>query len=102
MWFELSDAGLRVEREQPVTVHFKGQCVGKFRADMIVDSKVLLEFKAGDRWDPHWEAQIINYLRATQLEVGIILHFGQRPRFKRLVVGNDRKATFFRSDTFSP
>jgi len=58
---------------------------------MIVESVVLLEFKAGDRLDPNAEPQLLNYLRATSLEVGLILHFGPKASFKRRVVGNDRK-----------
>jgi GxxExxY protein len=91
MGHALRDAGLEIQREQAVLVHFRGHCVGKFRADMIVDSKVLVELKAGDHLDPSCQAQVINYLRATRLEVGLILHFGLRPDFKRLVVTNDRK-----------
>jgi len=87
----LRDDGLRVAREVPVSVHFRGRRVGTFRADMIVESVVLLEFKAGDRLDPNAEPQLLNYLRATSLEVGLILHFGPKASFKRRVVGNDRK-----------
>jgi GxxExxY protein len=87
----LADEGLRVEREVPVSVHFRGRRVGTFRADMIVESVVLLEFKAGDRLDPNVEPQLLNYLRATRLEVGLILHFGPKASFKRRVVANDRK-----------
>jgi GxxExxY protein len=91
MGHALRDAGLEVQREQAVLVHFRGHCVGKFRADIIVESKVLLELKAGNHLDPSCQAQVINYLRATRLEVGLVLHFGQRPDFKRLIVTNDRK-----------
>ena len=60
---------------------------------MIVESRVLVEFKAGEHLDPTSEAQMINYLRSTRLEVGLILHFGHRPRFKRVVVTNPRGLT---------
>jgi GxxExxY protein len=91
MDWALTDAGLRVEREFPIAVHFRGRIVGSFRADMVVESVVLLEFKAGDRLDPTCEAQVLNYLRATRIEVALILHFGPRPTFKRLIWTNDRK-----------
>jgi GxxExxY protein len=91
MGFALTDAGLRVEREIPLTVYFRGRSVGVFRADMIVESVVLLEFKAGDRLDPTCEAQLINYLRATRLEVGLVLFFGSRPVCRRRILTNDRK-----------
>jgi GxxExxY protein len=58
---------------------------------MIVESVVLLEFKAGDRLDPSAEPQLLNYLRATRLEVGLILHFGPKASFIRRMLTNDRK-----------
>ena len=91
MELALTDDGLRVEREVPVFVHFRGRRIGTFRADMIVESVVLLEFKAGDRLDPSAESQLLNYLRATHLELGFVLHFGQKASFKRRIMTNDRK-----------
>jgi GxxExxY protein len=87
----LVEDGLEVERETPVAVYFRGQTVRTFRADLVVESVVLLEFKAGARFDPTAEAQLLNYLRATRLEVGLILHFGVRASFRRRIVTNDRK-----------
>jgi GxxExxY protein len=72
-------------------VHFRGCRIGTFRADMIVESVVLLEFKAGDRLDPSAEAQLLNYLRASRLQVGLLLRFGSKASFKRRVITNDRK-----------
>jgi GxxExxY protein len=91
MEIALTDDELRVEREIPVCVYFRGRRVGSFRADMIVESVVLLEFKAGDRLDPNAEAQLLNYLRGTRLELGFILHFGPKASFMRRIVTNDRK-----------
>src|SRR5215217_378852 len=68
MKYALADAGIQSECEVPLEVHFRGRQVGMFRADMIVESKVLVEFKASERLDPGCEAQIVNYLRATRLE----------------------------------
>jgi GxxExxY protein len=87
----LTDDGLRVDREVAVSVHFRGRRVGWFRADMVVESLILLEFKAGDRLNPSAEPQLLNYLRATTLEVGLILHFGPKPTFERRIMTNDRK-----------
>ncbi|MEO7086723.1 MAG: GxxExxY protein [Gemmatimonadaceae bacterium] len=81
----LGDAGLTFDRERAVTVRFRSRAIGVFRADMIVEKCVLVEFKAGPRLDPTAEAQTINYLRATGLEVALILHFGLKPVFKRIV-----------------
>jgi GxxExxY protein len=91
MGFALKDAGLRVDAEVPVAVHFRGRRVGAFRADMVVESVVLREFKAGAQLDPNASAQTINYLRATALEVALILHFGARATFKRVVATNNHK-----------
>lgn len=91
MAMALMDAGLRVEREVPLAVHFRGFQVGSFRADMIVESVVLLELKATAVLDPSAEPQLLNYLRATNLELGLLLHFGQKARFRRLIYTNDRK-----------
>ena len=91
MEIALTDDGLRVEREVPVSVYFRGRRVGAFRADMIVESVVLLEFKAGDRLDPSAEPQLLNCLRGTRLELGFILHFGPKASFIRRIVTNDRK-----------
>jgi len=58
---------------------------------MVVESRVSLEFKAGDRLDPNADSQLLNCLRATRLEVGLVLHFGPKASFKRRVFRNDRK-----------
>jgi len=77
----LSDDGIRAEAEIPIDVYFRGSRVGVFRADIIVESTVLLELKAGTILDPSSQPQMLNYLRATRLEVGLILYFGQRASF---------------------
>ena len=87
----LMDMGMTVEREVPTTVFFRGAQVGSFRADQVVNSAVLLELKAGRALDPSVETQVLNYLRCTRLEVGLVLHFGEKPRFRRLIFTNDRK-----------
>jgi len=87
----LRQSGLRVRRELPITVFFRGEPVGLFRGDLLVESKLLLELKIGDRLDPAAETQLLNYLRATRIEVGLILHFGPKPKVKRRILTNDRK-----------
>ena len=81
----LTDLGLRVEREVPIPVHFRGKQIGLFCADTIVESVVLLEFKAMREPDPQFEAQVLSYLRATRIEVGLLLYFNPKPIFERLV-----------------
>ena len=84
-------AGLTVEREMPLDVRFRGSVVGHFRADLVVGGAVLVETKACPSLHPAHNAQVLNYLRATVLEVGLLLNFGPRPGIKRLVFDNSRK-----------
>jgi GxxExxY protein len=87
----LKNAGLRVEREKPIQVWFHGTLVGEFRADMVIEGKVIVEIKAARALEAAHEAQLLNYLRATEIEVGLLFNFGLRPEFKRLAFSNDRK-----------
>ncbi len=87
----LESQGLRVECEVPIPVWFRGNDVGDFRADMIVEDAVLLELKTTQAIDRAHEAQTMNYLRATHLEVGLILNFGPAPTFRRVVFSNQNK-----------
>ena len=77
----LAQAGMRVEQQVPVSVWFRGQQRGDFRADMLVDGKVLLELKAARTIDQAHEKQLLNYLRATDIEVGLLLNLGVTPQF---------------------
>ncbi len=86
-----AQTGTTVERQVPVLVWFRGQKVGDFRADMMVERKVLLELKAARTIDEAHEKQLLNYLRATDIEVGLLLNFGVKPQFRRLVYENERK-----------
>ena len=91
MAIALGQAGIQVERQVPLKVIFRGMVVGDFRADVIVEGAVILELKAASGIDPAHEAQLLNYLRATEIEVGLLLNFGPRPQFKRLAFENSRK-----------
>jgi GxxExxY protein len=92
MMLALREAGRRVERQVQIPVWFRGQQIGDFRADVVVEDVVILELKAMRALEPAHEAQLLNYLRATPVEVGLLLNFGPRPTFKRLVFANDRKS----------
>ena len=83
--------GLRVCRQIEIPVSFRGQRVGIFTADMLVEDCVLLELKAARALDSAHQAQLLNYLRATEIEVGLLLNFGLKPEFKRLIFDNPRK-----------
>jgi len=76
---------LKVEIEKPISVIFRGQSVGQFYADLFVDDKVIVELKAVSALAPEHSAQTINYLKATGIEVGLLINFG-RPKieYKRL------------------
>lgn len=93
---DLLAAGLRVKRQDEVAVFFRTYCVGKFIADLVVNNLVAVEMKAVRAITPAHEAQLINVLRATSLEVGLILNFGPKPEFKRLIYSNSNKL-FYRS-----
>ena len=92
MVIALRQAGLRVERQIPLKVMFRGEVVGEFRQDIVVERAVILELKAASAIDSVHEAQLLNYLRATALEVGLLLNFGPKPQFKRMAFANERKA----------
>jgi GxxExxY protein len=91
MYRALSSNGLRVVRQAPVPVWFRGEEIGDFRADLVVSDSVLIELKAARAFEPVHEAQLLNYLRATPIEVGLLLNFGPRPQIRRLAFSNERK-----------
>jgi GxxExxY protein len=84
----LAERSITVERQVPTTVFFHNQPVGEFRADIIVNRTILLELKALPELEPSHTAQIINALRATRLEVGLLLNFGPKPQIKRFIASH--------------
>ena len=72
----LQDKGFRVQCQHRLHVHFRQRIVGEFYADLVVEGKVILELKAAKAIAPEHQAQIINYLKATGIEVGLLIHFG--------------------------
>ena len=89
----LESVGLSVCRRVTIPVWFRGNEVGHFQADILVENCVLLELKATRTLDSSHRAQLLNYLRATEIEVGLLLNFGEKPEFKRLVLDNLKKRT---------
>lgn len=87
----LTGYGLCVERQKDISVFFRDTRIGNFKADLIVDGKVLIELKAVRTFDTTHEAQLINYLKATNIEVGLLLNFGRKAEFKRFIYDNKRK-----------
>jgi len=87
----LESTGLKVCSRVAIPVWFRGHEVGRFEADVLVENCVLLELKAARMLDLSHRAQLMNYLRATEIEVGLLLNFGERPEFKRVVFDNLKK-----------
>jgi len=82
---ELRNRSLRVEREVAVEVQYQGQPVGNFRMDMVVERRAIIEIKACATVGLGEQRQLFNYLRASRLPVGLLLHFGPEPQFRRLI-----------------
>jgi len=83
--------GHQAEVQQPVDVHFEDVVVGHYYADLIIDRLVIIELKSVESLCDAHEAQLLNYLRATDIEVGLLLNFGPKPQVKRKVFSNTRK-----------
>ncbi len=82
---ELEKRGMHVEPWGKVNVYYDGRLVGKYIADLLVEDSVILELKAVEALSAAHEAQLVNYLKATTIEVGLLLNFGPRPQVKRKV-----------------
>ena len=83
---ELLKAGLQAEKEKKIQVYYEAQLVGDYMADIIVENKVILELKSVKDLHPAHEAQVINYLKATGIEVGLLINFGQTVEIKRKIL----------------
>ncbi len=83
MMIELKKLGLKCEKEKKIEVYYDGILVGNYIADIIVEDKVILELKAVSKLNPQHEVQLINYLKATGIKVGLLLNFGKKPQQRR-------------------
>ena len=83
---ELTRAGLQSEREKRIQVYYGAEIVGDFIADILVEGKVILELKSVSQVHPAHEAQLINYLKATGMKVGLLINFGEKLEVKRKVL----------------
>ncbi len=88
---ELTKIGLEVSQQMPIKVHYDGCLVGEYFADLVVEGCVIVEIKAAESLCPAHAAQLLNYLKATEVEVGLLLNFGPKPEFARKIFTNDRK-----------
>ena len=91
MYFELKSLGYKVEAQKQIRVYYKRQLVGEYYSDLLVEDKVIVELKSTELLMNAHVAQIINYLKGTSIEVGLLLNFGEQPEFKRFIYTNDRK-----------
>ena len=91
MKLELINMGLKVEQQKNIRVYYEGAEVGDYYADMIVNDVVIIELKAAENLCEEHESQLINYLKATSMEVGLLLNFGKKAEFRRKIFTNDRK-----------
>ena len=91
MKIELISRGLKVEQQKNIRVYYEGNEVGDYFADLIVNDVVIIELKASESLCEEHEAQLINYLKATTAEVGLLFNFGKKAEFRRKIFTNDRK-----------
>lgn len=91
MIHELLKNGLFVEKQKQIKVYYDGKEVGEYFADLIVENSVIIELKAAEALCEEHEYQLINYLKATEKEVGILLNFGEKPELRRKLFTNDKK-----------
>jgi GxxExxY protein len=91
MVIALNEAGLAVVERMPFEVWFRGRLIGQFFADLVVNGIILVEIKSTSALRPWDDAQAINYLRASSLEVALVMNFGPKPEHRRRILTNDRK-----------
>ena len=91
LYLELKTMGLYCEKQKQIKVYYNEQIVGDYYADIIVSECVIIELKAAESLCEEHEYQLINYLKATNIEIGLLLNFGKTPAFKRKIFTNDKK-----------
>lgn len=94
MVIELKRLGMNVEQQKHLKVHYRDFIIGDYYADIVVNDLVILELKADEKLMPEHEAQLINYLKATDIEVGLLFNFGRKADFRRKYFSNGRKKEF--------
>lgn len=91
LFLELLSLGFDCKAQYPINVYYEGHLVGEYIADILVNGNIILELKAVKELSPDHEAQLLNYLKATQMELGLLLNFGVRPQVKRKIFLNKNK-----------
>jgi len=90
MFIELTETNMLVERQKKIKVYYESTEVGEYFADLMVEESVIVELKAAKVLLEEHEFQLLNYLKATDIEVGLLLNFGKKPEFKRKVFSNNK------------
>lgn len=90
----LRKAGLQVDCQYPIKVYFEEEVVGDFKADILANKLVIVELKAVEKLHPKHEVQLVNYLKATDIEIGLLINFGEELQIKRKVFSNARNNPF--------
>jgi GxxExxY protein len=93
LFIELTRMDLFCVKQKRIKVYYQEQIVGDYFADLIVSECVIIELKAAENLCQEHELQLINYLKATHIEVGLLLNFGKKPEFRRKIFTNDNKKT---------
>lgn len=88
---QLIEDGLFTVKQTPIKVYYKERMVGEYYADLIVENCIIIEIKAAEGIVEEHELQLINYLKATEIEVGLLLNFGKKPEIRRKVYSNEKK-----------
>jgi len=91
LYLELIHNGLNCRKQVPITVFYKENTVGDYYADLIVNDEIIIELKSAEGLREEHELQLINYLKATKIEIGLLLNFGKKPEIKRKIFTNDKK-----------
>ena len=88
LFIELESIGLNIKKQEPIKVYYEEKEVGVYFADLIVNDTIIIELKAAESFCEENELQLVNYLKATEIEVGLLLNFGKKPEVKRKVYSN--------------
>lgn len=91
LYIRLNNQGLKTKQQYPISVFFESELVGEYCADLIVEDKVIVELKAIQELAKIHETQLVNYLKSTEIEVGLLINFGPKLEFKRRVLTKNHK-----------
>lgn len=91
LYYELIEMGFKVDMEKRILVYYKTHIVGDYSSDLLVENLIICELKTNESLQEGDENQLINYLKATNIEVGLLLNFGKKPQIRRKIYDNEKK-----------